>query len=134
MQTKRGGGSVCHQSKPIADSYRTLVVDFEPCSTNNNTESNAWIAMNLSIECTYCKWTKYKLVSSTYWLIKCVYLLFNQVFGIKCTTPIFCDRFTWIINWTEVTNCENKCNKSWNFNRNKVLIKRNWIVYISILN
>ncbi|XP_031621229.1 deoxyribonuclease-2-alpha-like [Contarinia nasturtii] len=31
MQTKRGGGSVCYNSKPISESYRTLVADFEPC-------------------------------------------------------------------------------------------------------
>lgn len=33
MQTRRGGGSVCHKSKSISDNYRALVADFEPCKT-----------------------------------------------------------------------------------------------------
>lgn len=31
MQTKRGGGSVCHFSQDISNSYRALISDFEPC-------------------------------------------------------------------------------------------------------
>lgn len=30
-QTRRGGGTVCHRSKSISDSYRSMIVDFEPC-------------------------------------------------------------------------------------------------------
>ncbi|XP_055299115.1 deoxyribonuclease-2-alpha [Sitodiplosis mosellana] len=33
MQTRRGGGSVCHNSKSISLSYRALIADFEPCPT-----------------------------------------------------------------------------------------------------
>lgn len=36
MQTKRGGGSVCHRSKEISSSYRSLIADFEPCPTGEN--------------------------------------------------------------------------------------------------
>lgn len=29
---KRGGGSVCHRSKEISKSFRSLIDDFETCS------------------------------------------------------------------------------------------------------
>lgn len=31
-QTQRGGGTVCRYSKVIADAYRTMIADFEPCT------------------------------------------------------------------------------------------------------
>lgn len=31
-QTQRGGGTVCRYSKAVADAYRTMITDFEPCT------------------------------------------------------------------------------------------------------